>query len=310
MNPETAIAVVPLPYMNFGGGGGNRWTRRRPLASDRGIQVQHDPQRGTPDMAAGTSAKRIFELILIKPSHYDDDGYVIQWLRSAIPSNTLAVLYGLARDCAERHILGPDVEIAITAIDETNTRVRPQAIIRRIRRAGAGMVALVGVQSNQFPRAVDIARPLRDAGLQVGIGGFHVSGTIAMLPGLQPEVAAAQAMGISLFAGEAEGRLDAVLIDAFAGRLQPLYNFMDDLPNIEGVPMPVLPIARVRRTAGRHASFDAGRGSPFQCFRSTRQFPEFDGLLTSSHVSELGCDFSFERANSRGVFIAGTTIVR
>ncbi|HMG50601.1 MAG TPA: radical SAM protein [Inquilinus sp.] len=216
-------------------------------------------------MAAGTSAKRVFELILIKPSHYDDDGYVIQWLRSAIPSNTLAVLYGLARDCAERHILGPDVEIAITAIDETNTRVRPQAIIRRIRRAGAGMVALVGVQSNQFPRAVDIAWPLREAGLQVGIGGFHVSGTIAMLPGLQPEVAAAQAMGISLFAGEAEGRLDDVLIDAFAGRLQPLYNFMDDLPNIEGVPMPVLPIARVRRTAGQHASFDAGRGCPFQC---------------------------------------------
>jgi hypothetical protein len=25
---------------------------------------------------------------LIKPSHYDDEGYVIQWLRSAIPSNT------------------------------------------------------------------------------------------------------------------------------------------------------------------------------------------------------------------------------
>src|SRR5262245_37378279 len=112
-------------------------------------------------MAAGTGGRRVFELILIKPSHYDDDGYVIQWLRSAIPSNTLAVLYGLARDCAERRILGPHVEIAITAIDETNTRVRPDAIIRRIRGAGAGMVALVGVQSNQFPRAVDIARPLR-----------------------------------------------------------------------------------------------------------------------------------------------------
>ncbi|WP_342238919.1 B12-binding domain-containing radical SAM protein [Inquilinus sp. OTU3971] len=216
-------------------------------------------------MAVGTNGRRVFELVLIKPSHYDDDGYVIQWLRSAIPSNTLAVLYGLARDCSERLILGADVDIAITAIDETNTRVRPDAIIRRIRRAGSGMVALVGVQSNQFPRAVDIARPLRAAGIQVGIGGFHVSGTIAMLPGLQPEVAEAQALGISLFAGEAEGRLDEVLIDAFNNRLKPLYNFMDDLPNIEGVPMPVLPIARVRRTAGQHTSFDAGRGCPFQC---------------------------------------------
>jgi hypothetical protein len=43
-----------------------------------------------------------FLLTLIKPSHYDDEGYVIQWFRSAIPSNTLAVLYGLALDCKER----------------------------------------------------------------------------------------------------------------------------------------------------------------------------------------------------------------
>ena len=44
-----------------------------------------------------------------------------------------------------------------------------------------GMVMLVGVQSNQFPRALDIARPLRARGIQVGVGGFHVSGTISML---------------------------------------------------------------------------------------------------------------------------------
>src|ERR1700754_2736737 len=87
-----------------------------------------------PSGSAIPSPTKRFCLILIKPSHYDDDGYVIQWLRSAIPSNTLAVLYGLARDCSERLILGADVDIAITAIDETNTRVRPDAIIRRIRR--------------------------------------------------------------------------------------------------------------------------------------------------------------------------------
>ena len=39
----------------------------------------------------------IFHFVMIKPSHYDDDGYPIQWLRSAIPSNTLACLNALAR---------------------------------------------------------------------------------------------------------------------------------------------------------------------------------------------------------------------
>jgi len=47
--------------------------------------------------SVGRASKR-FSLVLIKPSHYDDDGYVIQWFRSAIPSNTLAVLNGLALD--------------------------------------------------------------------------------------------------------------------------------------------------------------------------------------------------------------------
>ena len=45
---------------------------------------------------AGTASRR-FQLVLIKPSHYDDDGYVIQWVRAFIPSNSLAALYGLAR---------------------------------------------------------------------------------------------------------------------------------------------------------------------------------------------------------------------
>ena len=47
-------------------------------------------------------AKRLFQLVLIKPSHYDDDGYVIRWWRAMIPSNSLAAVYGIAADCAER----------------------------------------------------------------------------------------------------------------------------------------------------------------------------------------------------------------
>jgi hypothetical protein len=123
-------------------------------------------------LGTGRSGKRIFHLFLIKPSHYDDDGYVIQWLRSAILSNTLAALNGLVLDCIERRVLGDDIDIVVTAIDETNTRVRARKIVQTIRKAGGcGPVGLVGVQSNQFPHAVDLARPLRKAGVQVCIGG-------------------------------------------------------------------------------------------------------------------------------------------
>jgi hypothetical protein len=201
---------------------------------------------------------------LIKPSHYDDDGYVIQWLRSAIPSNTLAVMNGLALDCHERRVLGADVDIEITACDETNSRVRPRRIARRLRKA-RGLVALIGVQSNQFPRALDIARPLRAAGVAVCIGGFHVSGCLAMLPGLTPELQEALDLGISLFAGEAEEHFEEVLKDAWQGALKPIYNYMSDLPSLEGAALPILPATRVKRTAGHLTSFDAGRGCPFLC---------------------------------------------
>jgi len=208
---------------------------------------------------------RRFALVLIKPSHYDDDGYVIQWYRSAIPSNSLAVLYGLALECAEQEILGPDTQFDIHAFDETNTVISVERIAKLIKNADDGMVMLVGVQSNQFPRALDIARPLREKGIKVAIGGFHLSGTMAMLKDRDPYVQKALDMGVSLFAGEAEGRLGHVLLDASMDALQPIYNFMDDLPNIEGVATPLLPAERVHLTAGATTSFDAGRGCPFAC---------------------------------------------
>ena len=80
--------------------------------------------------------KRRFQLVLIKPSHYDDDGYVIRWWRAMIPSNSLAAIYGIAADCAERQVLGPDVAIDIEAIDETNTRIDVPALLARLRAHG------------------------------------------------------------------------------------------------------------------------------------------------------------------------------
>src|SRR6202035_4119629 len=56
---------------------------------------------------------RTFKIFLIKPSHYDDDGYVIQWRLSTIPSNSLASVYGLLAACRDERALGPDVDIEI-----------------------------------------------------------------------------------------------------------------------------------------------------------------------------------------------------
>ena len=211
-------------------------------------------------------ARRRFHLILIKPSHYHNDGYVIRWWRGLVPSNSLAAMHGIALDCADRRVLGPDVDIEIDIIDETNTRVNTPKLLRRLRRVGNfGMIGLVGVQTNQYPRALDIARPFRAAGIPVVIGGFHVSGCLSMLDGKAVQLDRARELGITIFAGEAEGRLEALIKGAADGTLLPQYDFTKDLVDMAGNPSPFLPYKYVKRTAGTNSSFDSGRGCPYQC---------------------------------------------
>jgi hypothetical protein len=132
-------------------------------------------------IAAG-NARKHFRIVLIKPSHYDDDGYVIRWYRSPMPANSLASVYGLIDDCARRHILGSDTDIEIVAIDETNTRARIDRIISDMRaNNNFGFVGLVGVQSNQYPRSLHIAKPLREVGVPVNDSGGRAAAVLLLL---------------------------------------------------------------------------------------------------------------------------------
>ena len=255
------------------------------------------------DSVNPTEPPKTFHLILIKPSHYDDEGYVIQWVRSSIPSNTMAAIYGLALDCAERKVLGDDVQLSITALDETNTRIKPRELARMVHDAGGhGLIAMVGVQTNQFPRAMDLAREFHRSKLSVCIGGFHVSGCLAMLPTLPSDLQQAMDEGMSLFAGEVEGHLDRLLRDAYSGQLQLLYNVMKDPPGLEGQPVPYLPAHLVHRMSGARTSFDTrikprelarmvhdagGHGLIAMVGVQTNQFPRAMDLAREFHRSKL-----------------------
>jgi hypothetical protein len=86
-----------------------------------------------------------------------------------------------------------------------------------------------------------------------------------MIPKLPPDLQEALDLGITLYAGEAEGRMDEVLRDVDAGKLKPIYNYLSDMPEMAAAALPLLPREVVTRVAGHYTSFDAGRGCPFQC---------------------------------------------
>ncbi|MCK9522975.1 MAG: radical SAM protein [Proteobacteria bacterium] len=245
-----------------------------------------------------------FIVILARPAHYDDDGYPITWKKAIIPSNSIAVLYGLIQDCAARKILGDDVEIQIDIIDEANRRIDPKRIAKRLKRANTrGMVAFAGVQSNQFPRTLELADKLVAMDIPVCIGGFHVSGYQATMGALPDEALEAQKRGISFFTGESENeRLPEVLRDAYNGQLKPHYDYLGQMVDLQNEPHPLLPYEELHRTTGSYAAFDLGRGCPFKCSFCTiinvhghksrfRTVEDLEKIIRANHA--LGTDRYF-----------------
>src|SRR5271155_1168970 len=218
-----------------------------------------------PDRRTKGAIMASLDLYLIKPTRYDDDGYPVQWWRSLIPSNSLAAAAGLVRDALERGVLKDAGDVRLTNVDEVNTKVDISRIIAAAR-GRKTLVFLIGVQTNQFPRAMDMARPLRAAGIPVCIGGFHVSGCLSMLKTLPSDLVEAQNLGVSFFAGEGEERrIDEVLRDGFSGSLKPIYNHLAHAPNLAGEPIPLLEKSEVDKNFLGVSSFDLGRGCPFEC---------------------------------------------
>lgn len=234
------------------------------------------PEAGTSEAAvrigvvpAGTEAPagiRRLHVLLVNPSKYDDDGYVMRYLRGVLPSNTLAALAALTRDVARRRALGP-IEIEIGVLDEHVQRIRPDRLARRhLGPRDRAVVALCGVQTNQFPRAADLARAFRAAGFPVMIGGFHVSGSVAESGGaLPPECRALADEGVTLVKGEVEACWEDLLRDALHGALAPFYD-VRERPELTACPVPEVDTELMRKFAyPRMGTIDAGRGCPYRC---------------------------------------------
>ena len=86
----------------------------------------------------------------------------------------------------------------------------------------ADIIALSVMLTSQLPRAFEIARRFRELGIPVLFGGIAVM--------LHSEEVMAH--GDSVFLGEIEGRLAAVLSDFKQGRLKKVYNYMNNFPDI------------------------------------------------------------------------------
>jgi hypothetical protein len=182
-----------------------------------------------------------------------------------LPSNTLACLQSLTKSVAEKEL--PQAEVTVELLDDTVQRV-PVKRLAQLRRDGTQVVVgFAGVQSNQFERASDLAMEFRKAGVQVMIGGFHVSGVLGLFDKPTFELQRLLDAGVSLVRGEAEapGALAAILRDALMGEMKPIYNIVD-FPDLKNAPVPrMLGDLQKRFVSKEMATIDTSRGCPFNC---------------------------------------------
>jgi hypothetical protein len=200
-------------------------------------------------------ARTRFKIILIKPSHYDEAGYVIQWHRSRMSSASLAAAYDELAACAEAGALGPEVGIEVEPHDEANTVIYAKAMIASLRAAGAGVLALVGVRTHEYPRALDLARQFRAVGLPVVISGSHIHRCLSLETGAMPALQEALDLGLILHTGE--GAMTGLLLDIAAGRAEPIYHSLAEPPDPDKTALPRLPRPSMARVLDHQAGIEA-----------------------------------------------------
>jgi hypothetical protein len=213
---------------------------------------------------------QLVHVVLIKATRYDDDGYPMRHWRGVLPSNTLACLAGLTDAVQHEQGLGADVEVRRYMYDEAVQQV-PISQLARLQRLPRErvIVGLVGVQSNQFPRACDIAHAFQREGVHdILIGGFHVSGSIALADSgtIPPEIQAIMDEGITVVKGEVEGHWGEMLQDVIEDRRKRFYDFGEPKPEMSLQPLPVVDKAYLKHFMQENfATLDLSRGCIWDC---------------------------------------------
>ncbi len=144
-------------------------------------------------------------VVLIKPSKYRMDGWVERFRRGFMPNATLLHIASMT----PQEVAGYPTEVH--AVDEYVCR---DLDYLQLLQEKPTLVALVGVQSHQFPRALDLAAYARQHGTQCVIGGPHP---------ITCDTSALQGRGVSFALAEAELIWHQILVDATRGELQPVY---------------------------------------------------------------------------------------
>src|ERR1700730_8510801 len=218
---------------------------------------------------------RTVRVYFIKPSRYDEEGYV-QFFRYGVqPNNTLTVLAALNDTFNKRYSAQRNVYLQTVLWDEICDGVVSPETIRAIKEKAREdgvelLIGLAGVQSNQYPRGRDLGLQFVAQGLPTMMGGFHVSGYPESCKFLNT-------CGITTIVGEAENLWGEIVEDFLRGELKLHYAVREGIrakTGQEDIIVPLTPEAQLPVIDDRYltrffnesmTTIDTSRGCPFTC---------------------------------------------
>ena len=146
-------------------------------------------------------------VIIVKPSKYDEHGFVERFRRGFMPNSTVPYIASMTpRELAE-------TRCEVHAVDEYVQTDLDYLSLFEAERGRETLVALVGVQSHQLHRALDLAALADQRGAHAVIGGPHP---------MTCDTAMLQGRGVAFSLCEAELVWPRILEDALSGGLQPV----------------------------------------------------------------------------------------
>ncbi len=191
-------------------------------------------------------------VVLVKPSKYAEDGYVERFRWGFMPNSTLPHLAALT----PARVAG--APCAVHAVDEyVHTDLAYLDLLRAVP-GQRTLLALAGVQSHQLHRALDLAALARSRGVSCCVvGGPHP---------MTCDTGMLQGRSVSFALAEAEAVWPAILADAAAGELAPVYG-RDGRWQAHLDPPPLRPPSRrdLARYAVRLMGVYPARGCPYTC---------------------------------------------
>ncbi|MEP6732935.1 MAG: radical SAM protein [bacterium] len=195
-------------------------------------------------------SEQTLRVILVKPSKYAPDGFVERFGRGFMPNSTLLHIKGMTPALLDGHA------ISVETVDEyTQPDLR---YLDWLRPESCSLLALVGVQSHQMHRALDLAALAKTRGVRhCVVGGPHP---------MTCDTREVQRRGVSFALAEAELIWESILRDACTGELSDVYGEGQRWQQQLTPPVPVPPTrAELRRYVVPMVGVYPARGCPFNC---------------------------------------------